>query len=322
MVMIYRACREPVTFSCGCRSNEVKAVEAALEARVREEELKYSRKRQGEGSLWHHLLRVARLAENLGRSEGLDPVTCRLAGLFHDAGKFCGGTYHQDDRPEEERSVDLLLELAGKHGLSRDIVDQIVISLQQLYREGEDQAALTRVLFDADNLDKLGFLGITNYFIKTGLRGNGVSADLLYRLTVELTYARHAAACMATSAGYQLAQRKAPETYQFILNFLQSLRDDGIFDFKVEQVMFDQLPLDVVSPYSCECSGDLQRRLWKVAGIKCIEIHLEHSCPKCESRHEIRFCTPKLRNQRAMNVMDVFPKPQDVVAGQATYRFF
>jgi len=155
------------TIYTGYGTAEIKLMEAALEERIRYEEARYNGKGKGGGSLWHHLVLVARLAENLGRSEGLDPVTCRLAGLFHDAGKFSGGTYHQDDRPEEERSIELLLELADKHGLDRDIVDRIVVSLQQRYRNVEDQAPLTRVLFDADNLDKLGFLGITNYFIRS-----------------------------------------------------------------------------------------------------------------------------------------------------------
>ncbi len=316
--MRYQTCREPGSLSA---SDKFKSVEAALERHVKEEEARYSGKGRGDGSLWHHLVRVARLAEKLGRSEGLDPATCRLAGLFHDAGKFSGGTYHQDDRPEEERSVDILVELADKHDLDRDIVDRIARSFQQLYRDGENQTPLTRVLFDADNLDKLGFLGIANYFIKTGLRGKGVSANMLYQLTAELTYARHAADCMATPAGRELALRKAPETYRFILDLLRSLRDDGIFDFKVEEVMFDQLLLDVVSPYSCECRGTLERRLWKVRGIKCLEIHLEHSCPRCEARHEIRFCTPKLRTQGKKNTGDLFRTSQLDIR-QATDSYF
>jgi len=316
--MRYQPSQEP----SGCTSDKVQLVEAALKEHIKKEEARYSGRVQGEGGLWHHLIRVARLSEKLGRSEGLDPLTCRLAGLFHDAGKFSGGTYHQDDRPEEERSVEILLEFAGRHGLNREIVDDIAMSLGQLYRDDAGQTALTRVLFDADNLDKLGVLGIANYFIKSGLKGNGVSAKTLYLLTAELTYARHAPACMATPAGYELARRKAPETYQFIVNLLTSLRDDGIFDFRVEEVTFDQLVLDVVSPSECECRGDLERRLWKVKGMKCLEIHLEHFCPKCESRHEIRFCTPKLRKQRAGNNGDVFPQPPNFAPTQTTGRSF
>lgn len=297
-------------------------MEAALKEYIKKEEARYTGKDQAEGGLWHHLVRVARLAEKLGRSEGLDPVTCRLAGLFHDAGKFSGGTYHQGEQPEEERSVEILLEFAGRHGLNGDVVENIATSLQQLYRDDADQAALTRVLFDADNLDKLGSLGIANYFIKSGLKGNGISTKTLYLLTAELTYARHAPACMATQAGYELARRKAPETHQFILNLLTSLRDDGIFDFRVEEVLFDQLVLDVVSPPECECRGDLERRLWKVQGIKCLEIHLEHCCPKCDSRHEIRFCTPKLRKQAAGNNMALLAQPQNFVPTHPTGRSF
>lgn len=281
-----------------CRNDQIQLLEADLKGHIRKEEAGYSGKRQGEGSLWHHLVRVAHLAEKLGRSEGLDPAVCRLAGLFHDAGKFSDGTYHQGDRPEEERSVELLIEYAGRYGLNQQIVDDISRSFGQLYRDEAHPSALTRVLFDADNLDKLGSLGIANYFVKSGLKGNGISPDSLYRLTAELTYARHAPACMATPAGYELASRKAPETYQFILNLLKSLRDDGIFNFSVEAVTFDHLILDVVSPSECECRADLQRRLWKVKGVKCLEIHVEHFCPHCESRHEIRFCTPKLRARR------------------------
>ncbi len=57
---------------------------------------------------------------------------------------------------------------------------------------------MAAVLFDADNLDKLGPLGVANYFVKIGLRGRGISTSSILRLTVELTYARHAPRCLAT----------------------------------------------------------------------------------------------------------------------------
>ncbi|KKK65696.1 hypothetical protein LCGC14_2971530, partial [marine sediment metagenome] len=60
----------------------------------------------------------------------------------------------------------------------------------------------------------------------------GVSPSSLYRLTVELTYARHASRCMATESGRRLAEIRAPATIRFIKDLLSSLRDDGFYDFR------------------------------------------------------------------------------------------
>jgi uncharacterized protein len=214
--------------------------------------------------------------------------------LFHDAGKFRGGSYHRDNRPEEEYSVDALMELAENESVPENLLQEVADSIRQLYREDPEPTLLTRVLFDADNLDKLGPLGVANFFIKSGLRGNGMSEDLLYRLTVELTYARHAPHCMATNTGRRWASKRAPETHRFLISLLNTLRDDDIYDFRIEEVLYDNLTLDVVSPSVCSCSGTLQRKIWKVPGIKCTEIHLEHTCSKCDKIHKMHFCSPRL----------------------------
>ena len=221
-------------------------------------------------------------------------MACRLAGLFHDAGKFGGGSYHKGDKPEEERSVAALREIAENTGLDSELVNRVEESILQLYREDPDPTPLTMVLFDADNLDKLGPLGIANYFVKAGLRGGGISPSFLYRVTVELTYARHAPRCLATETGRQLAGKRAPETIAFLRQFLDALREDGLYDFRVEEVVFDNLTLDVVAPSACDCGNALSRRIWEIPGIKCSEIHLEHACQSCGSRHELRFCRPRL----------------------------
>ncbi len=77
-------------------------VATTLRERVRKDEALYGRSDKDTDSLWDHLERVSSLAERLGQSEGIDPFLCRLAGWFHDAGKFAGGRYHDDERPEEE----------------------------------------------------------------------------------------------------------------------------------------------------------------------------------------------------------------------------
>jgi uncharacterized protein len=269
-------------------------VESALRNRVQREEAEHGRNDKPSDSLWDHLERVALIAERLGAAEGVDPAACRLAGLFHDAGKFGGGSYHKGDKPEEERSVAALREITRDKGLDPGLVDQVEESILQLYREDPDPTHLTMVLFDADNLDKLGPLGIANYFVKAGLRGGGISPSFLYRVTVELTYARHAPRCLATKTGRELASKRAPETVAFLRRFLDTLREDRLYDFRIDEVLFDNLSLDVVAPASCDCGEKLSRRIWEVPGIKCSEIHLEHACQSCGARHELRFCRPRL----------------------------
>lgn len=289
-------------------------IETDLRARVTNDERAYSGGTGIGDSLWHHLTRVADLAQRLGRAEGVDETACRLAGLFHDAGKFAGGGYHPGDRSEEEQSVDVLVELADKHAVETTVVERVAESIRQLYRDDPDPTPLTCVLFDADNLDKLGPLGIANYFVKVGLKGTGVSPDLLYRLTVELTYARCAPHCLATVTGRKIAHQRAPETTRFFYHLIESLRTEGLYDFHVDTVEFNGLTLEIAAPRACDCGGALARRITEVPGIKCSEIrgralgrritevpgikcseiHLEHSCDACEFKHHIRFCRPRL----------------------------
>ncbi len=269
-------------------------LEITLCKRVRAEEAQSGERDWVADSLWDHLVRVANLAERLGRAEGVDPAVCRLAGLFHDAGKFARGQYHQGDVPEEDRAVAVLEELAGPFGLPRHSVEMVSEAILQLYRDDPEPIDLARVLFDADNLDKLGPLGVANYFVKTGLRGRGISERLLSKLTIELTYARHAPRCLATPTGREIARRRAPQTVRFLLDLLEALRQDGLYDFRVEQVIFDDLILDVVAMAACRCGAPTKRRIWQVPGIKCSEIHLEHACADCGWRQEIRFCRPRL----------------------------
>ena len=270
------------------------ALEAALRERVEAEETLHARLSRGARSLWDHLLRVAALAERIGRTDGIDPVACRLVGLFHDAGKFAGGRYHEDERPEEEASVDALRAMAAEHGLSAALVDDVAEAILQLYRDDPEPTDLARVVFDADNLDKLGPLGVANYFVKAGLRGGGVSTRLLTRLTVEMTYARHAPRCLLTEAGRAMAAARGPQTVRFLTELLDTLREDGLFDLRVEEVDFAGLMLSVVAPAACGCGGPLERRLRESPGLKCSEIHLVHHCSSCAREWKMRFCRPRL----------------------------
>lgn len=270
------------------------AVAAELAERVRREEAAYGQGPRPPDTLWDHLQRTGALAAQLGVEEGLDPEACRLAGLFHDAGKFYGAALHADDVPEERRSVEILRELAAGRTLSSATVDEVADAILQLYRDDPEPSLLGRVLFDADNLDKLGPIGVANYFTKRGLRGKGLSADRADELTVELTYARHAAASMRTAAGRRLAEALAPQTEAFFVSLLEHMRRVGLAEVTLEEVDFDGLALVVAAPAACPCGGSLTRRLFQVPGLKCSEVHLAHDCAACGAQREVKFCRPRL----------------------------
>ncbi len=275
------------------------ALERALRDRIRRDEAAFSTGGDGPGdrpadTLWDHVRRVARLAVSLGREEGVDPEACRLAGLFHDAGKFAGGRYHDDDLPEEQRSVRALRELAADHGLPAARVEPVAEAILQLYRDDPEPTPLARVLFDADNLDKLGPLGVANFFAKAGLRGRAMSLDLLRATTVELTYARSAPDALYTAAGRRRAAVRGAQTEAYFAGLFEALRDDGLADIVVEEAVHEGLPLVIATPRACSCGGALAREIREVPGMKCVRIHLRHRCTACGAEHELAFCRPRL----------------------------
>lgn len=276
----------------------METLEKLLRERIRADEAAASRDGRDHDSLWDHVTRVAAIAGQLGEAEGVDTELCRLAGLFHDAGKFGAGRYHGDDLPEESRSVMVLRELAARCGIPEDRVDAVAEAIEELYRDDPEPTGLAQVLFDADNLDKLGPLGVANYFVKAGLRGRGINDGVLARVTVELTYARHAPQSLLSQAGREMARRRAPYTVRYFHDLLDQLREDGLADLRVEQVEYQGLILDLVTPAACECGGSLERDVWDVPGMKCTEIHVRHTCSLCSRERELRFCRPRLSHAR------------------------
>ena len=149
---------------------------------IRKEEASYGSAYSVPDTLMGHLERVASHAVRLASEEGVDPLCAELAGLFHDAGKFHGGQYHEGDKPEEDYSIEILRALGRKNGLNPSIIEEVSDAILQPYRDDPKPTPLSMVLFDADNLDKMGLLGIANYFIKSGLRGQGITADMIIQL--------------------------------------------------------------------------------------------------------------------------------------------
>ncbi|MCP4902010.1 MAG: hypothetical protein GY906_34020, partial [bacterium] len=137
-------------------------------------------------------------------------------------------------------------------------------------------------------------LGVANFFVKRGLRGGGISPDFLVQFTVELTYARHAEACMQTEAGRIWARRRAPQARGFYVSLLDQLREDGLSNMAIKEVEYDGLLIDAVTPEVCNCGRAMAPEIRQEEGIKCLRIYLVHSCSDCGERYEVRFCRPRL----------------------------
>lgn len=268
------------------------AIRKELGRYIRKEEASYNSGDVASDTLMGHLERVACHAVRLALKEGVDPLWAETAALFHDAGKFHDEQYHEGDKPEEDYAIEILRTLGGQNGLDTAIIEQVSEAIRQLYCDDPTPTPLSMVLFDADNYDKLGLIGIANYFIKSGLRGRGITADIIIQLTVELTYARYATRRFYTKTGRAIVESRSLETIRFIHDFLQSLKDDGLFDARIERICISDLELDVILPSSCPCGASMGIKPWIEKGVKCTEIHLEIGCTACDNRYKIKFCRP------------------------------
>ena len=264
----------------------------------------------GSSFLWEHTVHVASLARRIALAEKRDPLPSVLVALFHDAGKFRGGRYHADKKPEEEASADVarkaLREFAAPAGLIKDIVS----GLKALYSEKRSAHPLAAVVHDADCLAKSGTLGVAHFFVKSTLRGRTLRDAVMNTLSKELTYAAVLPLNMRTAAGRALARTKSRDSLRFFDRFLGELNEAAPPGFRVATLRIrgtrDQIPASsrvspefvkvrLVVPVACgRCGGSWRYEHSIAAGVKCRELRVLVRCRRCDSRSEISFCLPEL----------------------------
>ena len=129
-------------------------------------------------SLWAHSSRVGRIAHHLAKAEGLDAEPALLAGLLHDIGKFADGAYHENEVAEEQTALRFTAAILTDTPYAKWIpgINEGILSL---YREDASASDIGRVVYDADRLDKLGHLGVAQFFAKNTLRGRFLDNDLM-----------------------------------------------------------------------------------------------------------------------------------------------
>lgn len=287
----------------------VPGLHARIEASLADAEARYNRRAGQPASafLLEHTQRTAAIARTLALREGVDPWAPVLVALFHDAGKFHEGEYHQDDVPEEEHAARLALALLGEHGVDAAGIELVLQALRALYDDRLPCVGACRIVQDADRLDKLGALGVGAFFTKATLRSRGLVDALAQTLSRELTYAHAAPRSMFTGSGRQLARALSARTIAFFDDLLAELDECGIAAFDRRPLVLrgdfrtrdgepaDQIEVTVVTPRACpRCEGeiDLAHRLGR--GVKCETVKARITCRACDYAQEISFCLPVL----------------------------
>jgi putative nucleotidyltransferase with HDIG domain len=257
--------------------------------------------------LLEHTLRTAAIAHKIAVMEGVDSFLPALVALYHDAGKFHEGTYHQDGIPEEEHAALLAEKMLTRFGLERPVVESVLQALRALYDESLPCLGAARIVQDADRLEKLGALGVGAFFTKAALRGRGLVDALVQTLSRELTYARAAPRSMFTASGKQLAIEQAPRTLAFFDNLLEQLESWGIASFECRTIMLDEdfrtrdgaivrgMEVSVAMLRACpDCESPLAVTHRREPGVKCERFTARFQCVHCSYASESSLCLPLL----------------------------
>ncbi|MBI2315631.1 MAG: HD domain-containing protein [Betaproteobacteria bacterium] len=220
--------------------------------------------------LLQHARRTAAIAYKVALMERVDPFLPSLVALYHDAGKFHDGSYHNDDVPEEEHAAAIAEQMLSASGLQRGDIESVLEALRGLYNDGFPSNAACRVVQDADRLDKLGALGVGAFFTKAALRGRGLLGALTHALSRELTYSLAAPHSMLTETGRRLAREQSAKAIAFYDDLLQDLENWGIASFERRVIVLEEdfrardgsslprLEVTIVVPRACpECDASL-----------------------------------------------------------------
>jgi len=257
-----------------------------------------------ESHLWEHTTHVASLAFRLARAENRPPLLPTLAALFHDAGKFADGRYHDENTIEEEKSAETADRVLGEAGMKPAEIAKVLAGIKALYREKASKNSIAAIVHDADFLAKFGAMGVASFFTKAALRGRTIESAMLGYLSKELTYAACLPQNMRTGAGKRQAALKARDSISFFRKLLGELRESGGLELRIRRLRISdprsqkrQLEILLAASPRCPKCGDLWESAWFTEdGVKCTGLNVEWHCAKCGGSLETSFCLPEMYN--------------------------
>ncbi len=254
-------------------------------------------------SLWVHSSRVGRIAQRLAEAEGLNPEPALLAGLLHDIGKFADGIYHEDDVAEEEIAVRFTERLLSGTAYE-EWITPINEGILSLYRQDAEANEIGRVVYDADRLDKLGYMGVAQFFAKNALRRHFLDNDMMVRASIELTYATHAPDTLKTAAGRALAEERSFRTRNFYTGLLEEWEKLGLGSFRILEESIEGIACVLVVPQACPCGGRLEIESDIRESVKCRSAVVRYACAGCGFEREFSFCLPNVKGLPSVQETD------------------
>jgi HD superfamily phosphodiesterase/predicted RNA-binding Zn-ribbon protein involved in translation (DUF1610 family) len=269
---------------------------------IHESENKHEGGGHSESFLWEHTQHAASITYQLAQAEHLDPLIPVVAALFHDAGKFAGGKYHNEETIEEEESARIAGDLLLQSGMKASDIRRVLAGLRALYNEKAKKNAIAAILHDADFLSKFGALGVAGFFIKSALRRRTLRSTVLGYLSKELTYASCLALNMHTSAGRKLAAKKSADSLKFFRALLAELREARIANLRIRQLRIPNpaakgksLIVQLVVSPTCSKCGSKWNLAWTTdKGVKCRKLNVDWDCSHCGQKLETSFCLPEI----------------------------
>lgn len=165
--------------------------------------------------LWAHTLRVTGTALALAPEAGIEPAHAFLLGMFHDVGKLDelhnGGSH-------EQIGADVAREQLHTH-FNRQIVTLLT---NVIAKKSSPLNPYTRLIHDADKLDKIGATGIARRLSTSS--GTQFAALALSRVEEDL----HDFPDMHFPTSQRLAEGKRAFTEMFLAQFIRPGAADGL----------------------------------------------------------------------------------------------
>lgn len=245
--------------------------------------------------LYSHSLRVSRLAYAIGRGEKADLPVVVTAALFHDAGKFRTGVIHEGDVPEEHYSAEVADEVLNRLGLPNSMIKRVKETILPLYSEGPLETVEQKVVFDADMLNKIGPMGVSNFFIKWATRGLTLEEIVETKLGAELTYISNIEKVVQTHTARRIAREKKQDTLQFFGDLIKELNDKKVISVEIVRKKYRGIPLTFVRKGKCDCGGKFTTKIMTERRVKCNTVVATHICLSCDKSYESEYCLPLVR---------------------------